>query len=530
VKLSRYFGPLALGAVMAASLAFAQSQPIPGAKTASGQPAPVTGAAIVMAPAGGGAGLGTVVAVDNPLVVNCVSGCSGGGGGSGATASAAATPVTAGTNKPLNIDLFSALRVLNMDASGNVLDPNAPLPTGSNVIGALVANQSVNQAQVNGVAVATGNGVVGTGVQRVAIASDNSALPVNSAQVNGVTMLTGNGVTGTGSLRVTVASDNAGIPVIPSNVVAQGSTTAGQNGALTQGAVLTANPVYTTAQTAPLSLTTSGELRTTSNQTLVNGVAVATGNGVAGTGAQRVAIASDNTAFPIIAAGNVAASATDSGNPVKVGGRFASTVPVLTTGQRGDLMLEQGGSLRVAINGYGATPDDARGTNAMIIGNNGTVTTTPTPIPLWVANSLTDGTNWQRQRSIGDAATAVSGVGVAAVAYAPTASAGQAIVPSSSTAVEGSRVLKASAGNLYRLVVNTGATAGFVGVSNTTTNPADGAVTPLVCRQVAANSTVLVEYALIPARFSVGISAWFSTTGCFTKTQSNTATFEGYIQ
>jgi len=43
--------------------------------------------------------------------------------------------------------------------------------------------------------------------------------------------------------------------------VGQGSTTSGQSGVLAQGAVTTAAPSYTTGQTSPLSLTTSGELR-----------------------------------------------------------------------------------------------------------------------------------------------------------------------------------------------------------------------------------------------------------------------------
>lgn len=43
--------------------------------------------------------------------------------------------------------------------------------------------------------------------------------------------------------------------------VAQGSTTAGESGPLVQGAVTTAAPAYTTAQTSPLSLTTAGGLR-----------------------------------------------------------------------------------------------------------------------------------------------------------------------------------------------------------------------------------------------------------------------------
>lgn len=41
----------------------------------------------------------------------------------------------------------------------------------------------------------------------------------------------------------------------------QGSTTSGQSGALVQGAVTTSAPTYTTAQTSPLSLDTSGRLR-----------------------------------------------------------------------------------------------------------------------------------------------------------------------------------------------------------------------------------------------------------------------------
>jgi hypothetical protein len=45
--------------------------------------------------------------------------------------------------------------------------------------------------------------------------------------------------------------------------VAQGSTTAGQSGPLAQGAVTTSAPSYTTAQTSPLSLDTSGNLRAT---------------------------------------------------------------------------------------------------------------------------------------------------------------------------------------------------------------------------------------------------------------------------
>lgn len=54
------------------------------------------------------------------------------------------------------------------------------LPTGANTIGALTANQSVNESQINGVTPLMGNGVTGTGSQRVTIASDNTAFAVNA--------------------------------------------------------------------------------------------------------------------------------------------------------------------------------------------------------------------------------------------------------------------------------------------------------------------------------------------------------------
>jgi len=64
------------------------------------------------------------------------------------------------------------------------------------------------------------------------------------------------------------------------------------------------------------------------NNAQINGVTPLMGNGVTGTGSQRVTIASDNTAFPIIASGNIAHHSADSGNPVKMGGR-ASATPVV---------------------------------------------------------------------------------------------------------------------------------------------------------------------------------------------------------
>lgn len=47
--------------------------------------------------------------------------------------------------------------------------------------------------------------------------------------------------------------------------------------------------------------------------------------------------------------GNVASGATDSGNPVKVGGKYNATPPTLTDGQRGDAQLDVNGNTKVTL-------------------------------------------------------------------------------------------------------------------------------------------------------------------------------------
>lgn len=168
---------------------------------------------------------------------------------------------------------------------------------------ALVANQSTNEAQINGVTPLMGNGVTGTGSQRVTISSDNTAFAVNAAstlaaetiKVIGTTRTLGNvgavidfvgqaatapanaWLTGgtffttpttlTNGQASPLQMDNAGNLLVniktgaSSGAVAQGSTTSGQTGLLMQCAVTTAAPTYTTAQTDPCSLDTTGSLR-----------------------------------------------------------------------------------------------------------------------------------------------------------------------------------------------------------------------------------------------------------------------------
>jgi hypothetical protein len=100
----------------------------------------------------------------------------------------------------------------------------------------------------------------------VAIASDQSAIPASQSgtwNIGTVTTVT----------AVTAISNAlpAGTNVIGAVGNTQGSTTSGQSGPLVQGAVTTAAPTYTTAQTSPLSLQTDGSLRTAVTNTVTVG-------------------------------------------------------------------------------------------------------------------------------------------------------------------------------------------------------------------------------------------------------------------
>lgn len=71
--------------------------------------------------------------------------------------------------------------------SGSSVSIISALPAGSNIIGNVRLDQTtpgttngMSENQINGTTIAAGNGVAGPGVQRVAIASDNTAFSVNA--------------------------------------------------------------------------------------------------------------------------------------------------------------------------------------------------------------------------------------------------------------------------------------------------------------------------------------------------------------
>jgi hypothetical protein len=238
----------------------------------------------------------------------------------GAVTISAALP--AGTNNIGDVDVLTLPVAFNSGVTSATtqrvtLATDVALPTGANVIGgvtqsgtwnigtvttlpALPANQSVNNAQIAGVATATGNGVVGTGVQRVAIASDNTAFSVNALQ---------SGTWNIGSIT-TLPALSAGAAVI--GAVTQSSTwtvqpgnTANTTPWLFRPSDGTNNVAVKAASTAAVAADPALVVAVSPNNTLpanitqLNGVARLAGNGVTGTGSPRVTIASDNTPFTV---------------------------------------------------------------------------------------------------------------------------------------------------------------------------------------------------------------------------------------
>lgn len=109
---------------------------------------------------------------------------------------------------------YAAMKVNNVGRLYTTTTIDAALPTGSNVIGALSANQSVNIAQMNGVATTMGNGVSGTGVQRVTLASDSTGVLANVATI-GTSVTPGTSAAHLGKAEdAAAASGDTGVAVL----------------------------------------------------------------------------------------------------------------------------------------------------------------------------------------------------------------------------------------------------------------------------------------------------------------------------
>lgn len=103
-----------------------------------------------------------------------------------------------------------------------------------------------------------------------------------------------------------------------------------------------------------------------------------------------------------------------------------------------------------------------------------------------------------------------------------------------STALDANLVIKAAPGNLYGFSVSADSTlsaaAWWIMIYDAISAPSDGAVTPLKCYAVPADTTTVAVLFNPPLRASTGIVIGVSTNGCFTKAASTHAFISGDAQ
>lgn len=199
---------------------------------------------------------------------------------------------------------------------------------------------------------ATGTGIITVTCQAsraTGLVGLSTPLPAGTAVIGTVTLGAGSLVLGKVGIDQTTPGTTNGVFITGGNssgAVAQASTTSGQSGPLVQGAVTTAAPTYTTAQTNPLSLTTAGGLRM--DVASINGVTAQGNSGNLAGGVARTTIATNSVSVPLWGHGSTAAAvpagATMAGGLVQL-----ANVAALTAGNLAAPVLDQQGRQIVTV-------------------------------------------------------------------------------------------------------------------------------------------------------------------------------------
>jgi predicted RecA/RadA family phage recombinase len=175
--------------------------------------------------------------------------------------------------------------------------------------------------------------------------------------------------------------------------------------------------------------------------------------------------------------GNVAAAATDSGNPVKVGGKYNVTLPTLTDGQRGDLQINSKSTLLVSL-------IDTTG-NQVAIGQ-GTLdglTTGTTGAVAYSREYVFNGSTWDRLVKPNATSRLLS-----------------------SAATTNATNVKASAGNVHKIVGNnTVAVKKYLKLYNKATAPVPGTDTPVLTYVIPVSAVFSFDLSDLGTYFSAGI-------------------------
>lgn len=137
--------------------------------------------------------------------------------------------------------------------------------------------------------------------------------------------------------------------------------------------------------------------------------------------------------------GNVASGAADSGNPIKMGGKFNTTLPTYSDGQRTETQYGSRGALEVQIMGAGSTTGAAISAS----GANG-VSNSTAGINVYTLPRVYNGTTWDSQLSGG-----VTGMAGVTIQASPTGAYTYSHISTAATTV-----VKGSAGTLHAISVN----------------------------------------------------------------------------
>lgn len=457
------------------------------------------------------------------LDVNCITGCSGGTGGTSAVDEAAFTlgttsytpvggyyqttpttgPLTTGQSGVAQLTQYRALMVNLRTAAGAEIG-TAASPV--NVIGTGTAGAaasgvttiqgiaSMTPVQVSQATAANLNAtVIGAGTAGTANAGVVTVQGIASMTPVQVSQATA------ANLNVTAVLAS-GTAAVGNFGVAQASTTSGQVGELMQGAVTTSAPSYTTAQTSPLSLDTSGNLRTNcvagcsggNASNASDAVATSSTNGVQnswnygfnGTTWDRLRDDTNKYLFVDVGValpagsaliGNVGlaqASTTSGQSGPLMQCAVTTSAPTYTTAQTDPCSMDTSGEVRVTNPGLTglAQASTTSGQNGSLI--MGAVTTSPPSYTTAQTDALSMDVN-----------------GNTRVTLAPTTSGGLSVSSTQVAANTTAIVIKGSAGQLYSIeAFNNSATVAYVKLYNATS--------------ATCGSGTVVQRAMIPANAS----------------------------
>jgi len=182
--------------------------------------------------------------------------------------------------------------------------------------------------------------------------------------------------------------------------------------------------------------------------------------------------------------GAIASGATDTGNPVKVGGRYNAALPTLADGQRGDLQLTSAGTVLVTL----ATSSGGTGLtdNGAADGKNGTLQ----GLIANARNFLWNGATWDRTKKPNAVARLVS-----------------------AAASTNATLVKASAGDVFHITSQSVvATARWLKLYNKGAAPTVGTDVPVMTFYLPANAQFDVAFDT-PVYFSAGIAFAITAAG-----------------